>query len=139
MLWFGGWEMVAFVYAPSLLLAASIGVWLFYVQHQFEETYWARRPEWNHTESALHGSSHYDLPPVLRWITGNIGVHHVHHVSSRIPFYRLQTVLKHHPRLKDVGRIRLLESIRLAGLALWDEAGQRLVSFSHARKLHAAA
>jgi acyl-lipid omega-6 desaturase (Delta-12 desaturase) len=138
MLWLGGWEMLAFVYGPSLLLASSIGVWLFYVQHQFEDTYWARRPKWDHTESALHGSSHYDLPPVLRWITGNIGVHHVHHVSSRIPFYRLQTVLKDHPRLKNVGRIRLLESIRLAGLALWDEAGQRLVSFGHVRKLQAA-
>lgn len=138
LLWLGGWQMVAFVYAPSLLLAASIGVWLFYVQHQFEDTYWARRPEWDHTESALHGSSHYDLPPVLRWITGNIGVHHVHHVSSRIPFYRLQTVLKHHPHLKDVGRIRLLESLRLAGLALWDEASQRLVPFGHVRKLQAA-
>ncbi len=138
MLWFGGWEMLAFVYAPSLLLAASIGVWLFYVQHQFEDTYWARRPEWNHTESALHGSSHYDLPLVLRWLTGNIGVHHVHHVSSRIPFYRLQTVLKHHPNLKEVGRIRFFESLRLAGLALWDEAGQRLVSFGHVRKLQYA-
>ncbi len=138
MLWLGGWQMLAFVYVPTLMLAASIGVWLFYVQHQFEDTYWARRPAWDATESALHGSSHYDLPPILRWMTGNIGVHHVHHVSSRIPFYRLQTVLKHHPHLKDVGRIRFFESLRLAGLALWDEAGQRLVSFSHARKLRPA-
>jgi omega-6 fatty acid desaturase (delta-12 desaturase) len=138
MLWFGGWQTLVFVYIPSLLLAASIGVWLFYVQHQFEDTYWARRPEWDATESALHGSSHYDLPLVLRWMTGNIGVHHVHHVSSKIPFYRLQTVLKHHPNLKDVGRIRFFESIRLAGLSLWDEANQQLVSFSHARKMQPA-
>jgi omega-6 fatty acid desaturase (delta-12 desaturase) len=135
LLWFGGWQMLAFVYLPSLMLAASIGVWLFYVQHQFEDTYWARRPEWNVTHSALHGSSHFDLPVVLRWLTGNIGVHHVHHVSSKIPFYRLQTVLKHHPGLKDVGRVRLLESLRLAGLSLWDETSQKLVSFSHVRRL----
>jgi omega-6 fatty acid desaturase (delta-12 desaturase) len=138
MLWFGGWQTIVFVYVPTLLLAASIGVWLFYVQHQFEDTYWARRPAWDATESALHGSSHYDLPLVLRWMTGNIGVHHVHHVSSRIPFYRLQTVLKQHPHLRDIGRISFLESIRLAGLTLWDEASQKLVSFSHARRLHHA-
>ena len=80
----------------------------------------------------------YRHPLVLRWMTGNIGVHHVHHVSSKIPFYRLQTVLKHHPNLKDVGRIRFFESIRLAGLSLWDEANQKLVSFSHARKMQPA-
>jgi acyl-lipid omega-6 desaturase (Delta-12 desaturase) len=128
-LWFGGWQGLVFVHVPTLMLAASIGVWLFYVQHQFEHAYWARRENWDPTVSALHGSSHYDLPAVLRWITGNIGVHHVHHVSSRIPFYRLQTVLKHHPKLKEVGRLSFLESIRCAGLSLWDEAGQRLISF----------
>ncbi len=139
LLWLGGWRMVAFVYVPTLLVAASIGVWLFYVQHQFEDTYWARRPDWDATDAALHGSSYYDLPVVLRWITANIGVHHVHHVSSRIPFYRLSTVLKHHPKLKNVGRIRFFESIRLAGLALWDEAGQQLISFGQFNRAHALA
>jgi omega-6 fatty acid desaturase (delta-12 desaturase) len=139
MIWFGGWQAVVLVYLPTLLLAASIGVWLFYVQHQFEDTYWARQKEWDSVDSALHGSSHYDLPIVLRWMTANIGVHHVHHVASRIPFYRLQTVLKHHPALKDVRRITFVDSIRCAGLALWDEANQRLVSFGHARRIHATA
>ena len=104
-------------------------MWLFYVQHQFEQTYWARRGKWEISEAALHGSSHYDLPAPLRWLTGNIGVHHVHHVSARIPFYRLQTVLKDHPQLKDMGRLSLLDSFRCVGLSLWDEASERLISF----------
>ncbi|HEY7800098.1 MAG TPA: fatty acid desaturase, partial [Hyphomonadaceae bacterium] len=94
MIWLGGWQAVVFVYVPTLLIAASIGVWLFYVQHQFEDTYWARHRDWDSVDSALQGSSHYDLPVVLRWMTAKIGVHHVHHVASRIPFYRLQTVLR---------------------------------------------
>ena len=73
------------IHLPIAMLAASIGVWLFYVQHQFEETAWAHEPAWSHPEAALHGSSHYDLPLVLRWFTANIGVHHVHHLNSRIP------------------------------------------------------
>ena len=79
----------------------------------------------------MRGSSHYDLPPVLRWLTGNIGVHHIHHVSARIPFYKLREVLKHNPALKDVNRLGMLESIRCASLTLWDEASQRLISFGH--------
>ena len=132
--WLGGWKPVLLVHLPSLALAASIGVWLFYVQHQFEQTYWARRGKWELTEAALHGSSHYDLPAPLRWLTGNIGVHHVHHVSSRIPFYRLQSVLKDHPELREVGRLSLLDSFRCVGLSLWDEAGERLISISQFHK-----
>jgi omega-6 fatty acid desaturase (delta-12 desaturase) len=127
--WLGGWKPVLLFHLPSLAIAASIGVWLFYVQHQFEQTYWARRGKWEISEAALHGSSHYDLPAPLRWLTGNIGVHHVHHVSARIPFYRLHKVLKDHPELKDVGRLSLLDSFRCVGLSLWDEASQRLISF----------
>jgi acyl-lipid omega-6 desaturase (Delta-12 desaturase) len=80
------------VQLPITLLAGSIGVWLFYVQHQFEDTFWAHDEGWNFHEAALHGSSHYDLPSVLRWFTANIGVHHVHHLCSRIPYYRLPGV-----------------------------------------------
>jgi hypothetical protein len=75
------------VQLPITVLAASIGVWLFYVQHQFEDTFWADDEGWNFQDAALHGSSHYDLPSVLRWFTANIGVHHVHHLCSRIPYY----------------------------------------------------
>ena len=109
------------------------GVWLFYVQHQFEETSWAREPAWSHAEAALHGSSHYDLPPVLRWFSANIGVHHVHHLSSRIPYYRLGEVLRNHPELAGVGRLTLWQSLRCIRFALWDESQRRLISFGALR------
>jgi omega-6 fatty acid desaturase (delta-12 desaturase) len=130
----GGWKGLLLVHLPTILLAASIGVWLFYVQHQFENAYWARKGEWEQTEAALHGSSHYDLPAPLRWMTANIGVHHVHHVNSRIPYYRLTKVLKDHPELRDVSRLGLVESFRTVSLALWDEGSRRLVSFRQARR-----
>ena len=122
------------VHLPIMLLAATIGVWLFYVQHQFEQTHWARQPAWNATEAALHGSSHYDLPAPLRWLTANIGIHHVHHVSSRIPFYRLPSVLRDFPELRSVGRLGLLESMRCVGLSLWDEGTKRLISFAEFKR-----
>ena len=114
---------------PTILLAGSIGVWLFYVQHQFETTFWARDGEWTFQEAALHGSSHYDLPGVLRWFTANVGVHHVHHLCSRIPCYRLPQVLRDHPELCSVSRLTLLQSFRCVRLVLWDESRRRLVSF----------
>jgi len=125
----GGWQALLLVHLPTLLLAASIGVWLFFVQHQFEHAYWVRQPDWNGTEAALRGSSYYDLPQPLRWMTANIGIHHVHHVSSRIPFYRLPRVLRDYPELKSVSKLSLADSIRSVGLALWDESSQRLISF----------
>jgi omega-6 fatty acid desaturase (delta-12 desaturase) len=85
------------VHVPIVLVAASMGVWLFYVQHQFEDTFWAKDGEWEFHHAALHGSSHYDLPLVLRRFSANIGIHHVHHLYSRIPFYRLGQVLRDHP------------------------------------------
>ena len=118
---------------PITLLAGSAGVWLFYVQHQFEETLWAHDNEWNLHEAALHGSSHYDLPRILRWFTANIGVHHVHHLCSRIPFYRLQRVLSDYPDLRGVNRLTLLQSFFAVRLVLWDETQQRLVSFRDSR------
>ncbi len=127
------------LHLPVILLAAAIGVWLFYVQHQFEETFWAQDVDWSHPEAALHGSSHYDLPGVLRWFTANIGIHHVHHLSSRIPYYRLTRVLNDHPELADIGRLSLGESIRCVRLVLWDEAHRKLISFREARRCLAAA
>jgi omega-6 fatty acid desaturase (delta-12 desaturase) len=128
-----GWRDFLLVHAPVTLLAGSVGVWLFYVQHQFEETYWARDGDWDCRTGALEGSSHYDLPPVLRWFTANIGIHHVHHLCSRIPCYRLNEALRDHPGLRDVSRLTLDESIRCLPLALWDEDRQLLVSFADAR------
>jgi omega-6 fatty acid desaturase (delta-12 desaturase) len=133
-MWLVGVGPFLLVHVPITLLAASIGVWLFYVQHQFEETWWAKAPAWNLHDAALHGSSHYDLPAVLRWFTANIGMHHVHHLCSRIPYYRLPHVLRDHPQLRDVGRLTLVESFRCVRLALWDERSRRLISFADLRR-----
>ena len=121
------------VHLPIVVIAASIGIWLFYVQHQFEDAWWTREASWTLHEAALHGSSHLHLPPVLRWFTANIGAHHVHHLGSRIPFYRLPDVMDAHPQLKGMSRITLLDGIRAMRLSLWDEAAERLVSFREAR------
>ncbi len=103
MMWLVGVGPFLMVHIPIVLLAASMGVWLFYVQHQFEDVKWMRASGWEHQEAALSGSSYYDLPAVLRWFTANIGIHHVHHLNSRIPYYRLPQVLKDHPELQAVG------------------------------------
>lgn len=129
MVWLVGVGPFLIVHLPIALLAASIGVWLFYVQHQFEDTFWAHDEGWNFHEAALQGSSHYDLPGVLRWFTANIGVHHVHHLSSRIPYYRLPRVLRDHPQLGTVGRLTLLQSLQCVRRVLWDERKRQLISF----------
>ncbi len=126
------------VHLPIVVFASSIGVWLFYVQHQFEDTTWAHDEDWQLHDAALYGSSHYDLPVVLRWMTANIGVHHVHHLSSRIPYYRLQEVLRDHPELTEVKRLTLWESFACVRLQLWDEEKRKLISFSKARNLQPA-
>jgi omega-6 fatty acid desaturase (delta-12 desaturase) len=137
LIWLIGVVPFLLVHLPTVCLAAAAGVWLFYVQHQFEETHWSKPPDWQFQEAALHGSSHYDLPGVLRWLTGNIGIHHVHHLSSRVPYYRLPEVLRDFPELKDVGRITIMESLRCVKLVLWDESRRRLISFREARALAA--
>ena len=129
-----GWRTFLLVHGPIMLLSAAIGGWLFYVQHQFGATSWDESKSWSVREAALHGSSHYDLPPVLRWFSANIGVHHVHHLCSRIPFYRLQDVLRAHPELGDVGRVSLPESFRCVRLVLWDERTRQLISFREAMR-----
>lgn len=134
LIWLVGIQAFLVVHAPIMLLAASIGVWLFYVQHQFEETTWSKNERWSVHEAALHGSSHYDLPWILRWFTANIGIHHIHHLSSRIPYYRLPQVLRDYPELAGVGRLTLLQSFGCVRLALWDEDQQRLISFRDARR-----
>jgi omega-6 fatty acid desaturase (delta-12 desaturase) len=129
MIWLVGVGPFLLVHLPVVLLAASMGVWLFYVQHQFEETSWAEDPAWNMHEAALHGSSHYELPAVLRWFTANIGVHHVHHLCSRIPFYRLPEVLRDHPELSETSKLTIKESLDSVRLVLWDEERRQLISF----------
>jgi omega-6 fatty acid desaturase (delta-12 desaturase) len=122
------------VHLPIVVAAASIGVWLFYVQHQFEDAYWERQESWDAQDAALRGSSHLVLPPVLRWFTANIGAHHVHHAGSKIPFYRLPQVLKEHPQLNEMSRLTLRQALASMRLALWDEARGRLVSFREAHR-----
>lgn len=122
------------VQLPITLISCSIGVWLFYVQHQFEPTYWEHEDRWLYHAAALEGSSYYDLPPLLRWCTGNIGLHHVHHLNARIPNYRLQEAFEAHPELRQVTRLTLGSSLRCLKLALWDEEAQKLVSFREAQR-----
>lgn len=131
MVYYAGWHILLLVHVPIICLGATIGVWMFYVQHQFDETHWDRNGTWTHEHAALHGSSFYDLPKPLMWITGNIGIHHLHHLSSRIPFHRLPQVLKEHPELNEIGRLSIAESFSAVRLALWDEKNRALVSFRH--------
>jgi len=138
MMWWVGVASFLIVHLPIIVIGASIGMWLFYVQHQFDETMWDEPPEWQRDVAALHGSSYYDLPKPLMWISGNIGIHHVHHLSSRIPFHQLPKVLKDFPELKSFGRITFWQSLKTIRLALWDEKERRLVSFREARQLRAA-
>ncbi len=119
---------------PVMILAATIGVWLFYIQHQFQDTYWEPRGQWDFREAALQGASFYDLPAVLHWMTGNIGFHHIHHLSSRIPNYRLRACHEANPSLQKAPRLTLWASFACARLALWDNDRKRLVSFRTLRK-----
>ncbi len=133
--WWGGFGTLLFIFLPSAILAASAGVWLFYIQHQFEEAHWDKAEDWALHDAALLGSSHYVLPGVLRWFTANIGVHHVHHLYSRIPFYRLPEVLRDHSDLATAQRMTLGDSLKCLGLHLWDARSRRLLSFAEARRL----
>jgi acyl-lipid omega-6 desaturase (Delta-12 desaturase) len=118
---------------PVALLAATMGVWLFYIQHQFEETYWEPERDWDFRAAALEGASFYDLPPALHWITGNIGFHHIHHLSSRIPNYRLRECHEANPALQAAPRLTLRDSLKCARLALWDAERRKLVPFRNLR------
>lgn len=121
---------VIVTYLPVLVVASWIGNWLFYVQHQFDDAYWEREGDWNFHTAALRGSSYFRLPPVLQWFSGNIGLHHVHHLCSRIPNYRLQAFLDTAPELdRFARRITLRESLGCWRLALWDEQRSLLVRF----------
>lgn len=124
----GGTALLA-VHLPVVLLAGTLGVWLFYVQHQFEETYWDREDSWDYYRAGVHGSSFYDLPPLLHWLTGNIGYHHIHHLASQIPSYRLPDAFRDLPEMQRVTRLSLRESFRCTRLKLWCEERRALVGF----------
>lgn len=124
-----GFGAVAMVQLPITIAAAIIGVWLFSVQHKFEQVSWYRRAEWNMTEVSLRGTSMLRLPRILQWFTGNIGFHHVHHLNPRIPNYRLQRCHETTPALHVVPVLTLWDALRASGYALWDEARGRMVRF----------
>ena len=132
-IYFTSWQIFVLVQIPIVVLAATFGMWLFYVQHQFDETHWNRKDEWQRESSALHGSSFYDLPKPLMWISGNVGIHHVHHLSSKIPFHKLPQVMKDYPELQAIGRLTLWESFKCVKLSLWDEERCKLISFQDLR------
>jgi omega-6 fatty acid desaturase (delta-12 desaturase) len=127
--WLVGWKSVLIAYLAPYYLAALAGVWLFYVQHQFEEAYWTPHGDWDYVEAALRGSSHLQLPGVLRWFTGNIGLHHVHHVAPRIPNYRLQQCHDENATFHHSPTITLRSGMTALRLALWDEDRGRLIGF----------
>ena len=127
-LWIG-WRAVVLIYGPAMYIAAATGIWLFYVQHQFENTYWQERGEWDYATAAIRGSSYLKLPAVLHWFTGSIGLHHVHHLGPRIPNYALKRCHEENPVFHDVTVITLTQSVRTLRLALWDEAKCKLVGF----------
>ena len=124
-----GFRALVLVQLPVTLLSCIVGVWLFYVQHQFEPTYWEHDERWHYDSAALQGSSYYRLPRLLQWATGNIGLHHIHHLHPRIPNYRLQQALDEHPELREVPTLTLWQSLRCVRLTLWDERQRKLVPF----------
>jgi len=118
---------------PIILIAGVLGIWMFYVQHQFEGVYWARHEAWDQFRAALEGSSYYKLPKVLQWFTGNIGLHHIHHIQPRIPNYYLQPCYDNISALQAVRPLTLRRSLRSLGMNLWDEAQQKMVRFRDIR------
>ena len=118
-----------------IAVAGSAGVWLFYVQHQFEDVYWERGDQWDYTAAALQGSSFYKLPRILQWFSGNIGYHHIHHLSARIPNYNLEKCHKAHPLFQTVKPITLFSSLKSFNFRLWDESNKKLIGFGQLRKM----
>ena len=129
----GGWNVILAVHLPVVLIAGAMGVWLFYVQHTFEGGYWTRGADWSARHAAIDGSSFYDLPPVLRWFTANIGYHHVHHLAPRIPNYRLRAA--HEAiQLAGVKRLTLRDSLACARMKLWEESAGCMVGFPRSER-----
>ena len=124
-----GFKTYVLVQLPVLMIAATFGIWLFYIQHQFEEVYWTRHEAWDPWRAALEGASFYKLPKLMQWISGNIGFHHVHHVRTAIPNYRLQQCYEEVPQLQEARAITILASLKSLRLHLYDEAAKKMVSF----------
>jgi omega-6 fatty acid desaturase (delta-12 desaturase) len=130
--WLIGWSQFLLVQAPTVLLAGSAGIWLFYVQHQFEDAYWQESGGWSYADAALRGSSYLKLPKLLQFFSGNIGLHHVHHLNARIPNYNLQRAHEENPIFHGVPTLSFMDGMRSVRLKLWDEKRGRLVTFAEA-------
>ena len=137
LIWLVGLKAFILVQLPISVISSSAGAWLFFVQHQFEDTYWADAENWDFSKAALYGSSYYKLPKILQWFTGNIGFHHIHHLSPRIPNYLLEKCQKENPELQEQARVLTLRtSLKSVLLSLWDEKHKKLISFRQSRRLY---
>jgi omega-6 fatty acid desaturase (delta-12 desaturase) len=136
---FIGYATLMWIIAPMILMASALGGWLFFIQHQFDDGHWDASDEWDFQVAAIRGSSYYVLPKPLEWFTGNIGLHHIHHLNSVIPNYRLHDCLAASPEFQAMNRVTLWESLKCARLAVWDEAQRRLLTFREAHAVLANA
>jgi len=134
LIWLVGWQNFLMIQLPITFIASTTGTWLFYVQHQFEDTYWSETDGWDYASAAMRGSSYYKLPKVLQWFTGNIGFHHIHHLSPKIPNYLLEKCHKDNPYFQKGVVLNIRSSFRSLFLRLWDENQKKLISFHHLRK-----
>ncbi len=132
--WIGWWTVLK-LYIPVFMISGSAGIFLFYVQHQFEDAYWDRKPIWEYPVAALYGSSYFKLPRVLQWFSGNIGLHHVHHLSPKIPNYALQTCHDENPAFQQVVTLTLRDSWHTLALRLWDEDQKRMIGWRTLRQI----
>lgn len=137
--WSIGWQEFLLVQGPIFLVSGIAGIWLFYVQHQFEEAYYETEENWDYVKAALQGSSFYKLPRILHWITGNIGFHHIHHLSPRVPNYYLERAHNSNDRLQDVQTITLRTSLQSLRFRIWDEDNKKFVGFRDIKELSAKA
>ncbi len=131
---FIGFKALLLIYLPVFVISGAVGIWLFYVQHQFEDAYWKKHGEWNYYTSAMSGSSYLKLPRVLQWFTGNIGLHHIHHLNPRIPNYSLQQCHDENPSLREVTVLTLRDGLKTISLKLWDEDNQQMIGYAHLRR-----
>lgn len=134
-----GWKAVVLVYLPAFYVAGAAGIWLFYVQHQFEDAHWKRHEDWDYATAAVMGSSHLNLPALLHWFTGHIGLHHVHHLGPKIPNYRLKKAHDENPIFHAAPVLTMWTAWRTLRLTLWDEESGRMIGFRDLRKLARAA
>ncbi|SEN97516.1 fatty acid desaturase [Paenibacillus sp. OV219] len=137
--WAIGWQSFILIQGTVFFVSSVAGIWLFYVQHQFEDSYYEMNDKWDYVQAAMQGSSYYKLPRVLRWISGNIGFHHIHHLSPRIPNYNLGTVHHSNPRMRQVQEITLLSSLASLNFRLWDEASRKFIGFRALKRIQNAA